>query len=495
VALAEEGRKIVRRAEKEEEEHHVCWGRRVLHRLSLSGEGMSSTIKGLVSKNKKRYKKDGFDLDLTYICDNVIAMGFPSEKIEGLYRNNIEDVTKFLEKKHPGRYRIYNLCSERSYDPEKFKGSVVKFPFKDHNPPTLSDIPRFCMDVQNWLSKHSENVAVVHCKAGKGRTGLMICCYLLHSGKATTASESLSFYAQMRTKDRKGVTIPSQQRYVQYYEHILKSPRMQYIKRPVLLREIILEGCLGTAGSSCTIWIDFTIGDATYTSGSAGLEWKKNGGPFSLILEEPLPLQEDIKVDLHVKHLMRKERLCHFWFNTFFIDKAVDTKRGEGSSLSSCCRTMVRFSLQDPKAIRSSTDSVRDLDRTMSCPPPADTNRPPLPEEWTRWESMRKIPPVTNLMNRSTLYLSLPKSHLDKANKKVFTNKSNFKITLGFSPDESMMTSPRCFRSNSDSTQQQQPLQRYSSTSSSSSSTDDDLSSESSADSTGALVEGKHYKI
>jgi hypothetical protein len=52
----------------------------------------SSIIKTLVSKNKRRFLDAEYDLDLFYVTPRIIAMGFPSDSVEGLFRNAIAHV-------------------------------------------------------------------------------------------------------------------------------------------------------------------------------------------------------------------------------------------------------------------------------------------------------------------------------------------------------------------------------------------------------------------
>ncbi|RXI07122.1 hypothetical protein DVH24_026258 [Malus domestica] len=184
----------------------------------------------LVSQNKRRYQEGGFDLDLTYITENIIAMGFPAGDIssglfgyvEGFYRNHMEEVISFLETTHKGKYKVYNLCSERLYDASRFEGKAASFPFDDHNCPPIELIESFCRSAHSWLKEGIENVVVVHCKAGMARTGVMICSLLLFLKFFPTAEEAMNYYNHKRCIDGKALVLPSQIRYVKYFEHILK---------------------------------------------------------------------------------------------------------------------------------------------------------------------------------------------------------------------------------------------------------------------------------
>jgi phosphatidylinositol-3,4,5-trisphosphate 3-phosphatase/dual-specificity protein phosphatase PTEN len=80
----------------------------------------------------------------------------------------------------------------------------------------------FCRNLDIYLKTDPKNVGAVHCKAGKGRTGVMVCCYLAYSAKCKNAYEALRFYGRIRTKNEKGVTIPSQIRYIYYFDYFCK---------------------------------------------------------------------------------------------------------------------------------------------------------------------------------------------------------------------------------------------------------------------------------
>lgn len=183
-------------------------------------------IKKLVSKKKRRYQDSKFDLDMTYVTKRVIAMGFPSKGCEALYRNSLNDVTNLFRIKHNNNVKVYNLCVEKNriYKKELFpNSSVTLFPSKDHNPCPIKLILEFCVDLVLYLTNNPCSIGAVHCKAGKGRTGVMICSYLIFSGLCTTAEQAFEYYAIIRTYNCKGVTIPSQKRYVKYFETFLST--------------------------------------------------------------------------------------------------------------------------------------------------------------------------------------------------------------------------------------------------------------------------------
>ncbi|XP_049532793.1 uncharacterized protein LOC125949617 isoform X3 [Anopheles darlingi] len=268
-------------------------------------------LREMVSGQRKRFIEDGYNLDLSYIGDRIIAMGYPADNVEAIYRNKREDVVRFLKEKHGDCCKVYNLCSERAYPTTLFT-NYAEYPFKDHNPPDIKQINDFCKDVDDFLRSDSRNVVAIHCKAGKGRTGTMICCYLLYSKTFQTATEALTFYAEKRTKDKKGVTIPSQRRYVEYYEQLLRGAG-PYQDVTLYISEIRISPA-----------------DVPLKSGTISMKGSKESYPLTEFLRSEeyvtvqlnycAPLTGDVKIEFARSKLQDKR--CHFWFNTFFVERA-----------------------------------------------------------------------------------------------------------------------------------------------------------------------------
>ena len=149
---------------------------------TVNFKNQAGYVKSLVSQDKTRFCYDGFDLDLTYITPRIIAMGYPSKSIEGIYRNNMEDVKIFFQARHPNHHKVYNLCEERKYKDCFYKQGY--YPFKDHEAPPLNLIRPFCEDVKKFLDEDPKNVVAIHCLAGKGRTGTFVCCLLLYCSES-----------------------------------------------------------------------------------------------------------------------------------------------------------------------------------------------------------------------------------------------------------------------------------------------------------------------
>jgi len=192
-------------------------------------------------------------------------------------------------------------------------------------------------------------VAAIHCKAGKGRTGFLIACYLQYCGLFDNASEALRYYAYKRTTNARGVTIPSQLRYCYYMEKWLalnKEKKTLLDRNPVLLTTIRLHSPPHLKAP----WFTIKTKDCSFSS-KGKLEAQRRPAEDYIFFAGTgitgiAALDHDVQIVFYNETIKGKEKLFQLWFNTRFMTDEDIVKDEENEDDDEEGSRLIRLSFQ-----------------------------------------------------------------------------------------------------------------------------------------------------
>ncbi|KAK5919602.1 hypothetical protein CgunFtcFv8_023478 [Champsocephalus gunnari] len=253
--------------------------------------------------------EEGYELDLTYITERIIAVSFPRGCTEEIYSHNLKDVTRMLKCKHADNYLIINL-SEKRHDLTKMNPKTLDTGWPDMHAPPLDKICTICKAMESWLNADPLHVVVIHCRGGKGRIGVVISSFVHFTDISASADQALDRFAMRKYYDDKvsALMTPSQKRYVWILNSLL-SGSIKINASPLFLHCVILHGIPNfDATGVCRPYIKVYQGmQAVYSSGIYHI------GPghrdrVCITLEPAQLLKGDIMIKCYHKSAVTSER-------------------------------------------------------------------------------------------------------------------------------------------------------------------------------------------
>lgn len=137
----------------------------IIYRITLS----KLEMRVLQPVTTKRFVGDGFDLDLSYISERVVAMSLPVSEKEsqaGVSGNSIGDVISLLSRH--GVFRIFYIDSEPSGVPQLF--NEVYLGLERHSVPPIAMLLAFCQQIDEFLSQTQQNPTTRSTQTELGQT-------------------------------------------------------------------------------------------------------------------------------------------------------------------------------------------------------------------------------------------------------------------------------------------------------------------------------------
>ncbi|XP_021238027.1 tensin-3 isoform X7 [Numida meleagris] len=246
--------------------------------------------------------EEGYELDLTYITERIIAVSFPADSSEETYFHNLQNVTQMLKSKHGNNYLVINL-SEKRYDLTKLNPKIMDVGWPDLHAPPLDKVCTICKAMESWLNNDPQHVVVIHCKGGRGRIGVVISSYMHFTNVSTSADQALDRFAMKKFFDDKVSALmqPSQKRYVQFLSGLL-SGSVKMNTASLFLHHVIFHGIPSfDAGGACRPFLKlYQATQPVYTSGIYSVE-SENQNRICIAIEPAQLLKGDVMLKCYHK--------------------------------------------------------------------------------------------------------------------------------------------------------------------------------------------------